>query len=177
MAEGLKSALKEILAREVVEEETRGEVTAWLPHTGEKLPNTGEKPEREVLATLVFSLKMHRPGKKYGKANSVHYDFKPQTRSDIQSESELIFGPDNVADIEIFGSDTVTDIKPLDLQLTPSSDSLNLTRIASDWENLPDYDDVEIPTDPKTMIYNLGRNMIINVLYMVALLANRMMAA
>ena len=148
MAEGLKSALKEILAREVVEEETRGEVTAWLPNTGEKLPQTGEKPEREVLATLEFSLKMHRPGKKYGKANSVHYDFKPQTRSDIQSESELIFGPDTLAkfgpdtaaDIEIFGSDTgvkfgsdtVTDIKPLDLQLTPSSASLNLTRIASD---------------------------------------------
>ena len=185
MAEGLKSALKEILAREVVEEETRGEVTAWLPNTGEKLPQTGEKPDREVLATLEFSLKMHRPGKKYGKANSVHYDFKPQTRSDIQSESELIFGPDTlakfgpdtVADIEIFGSDTVADIKPLDLQLTPSSASLNLTRIASDWENLPDYEDLEIPTDPKTMIYNLGRNMIINVLYMVALLANRMMAA
>ena len=192
MAEGLKSALKEILARKVVEEETRGEVTAWLPHNGdklshigEKLPHTGEKPEREVMATLEFILNMHQRGKKYGKANTVHYDFKPQTRSDIQSESELIFGPetltkfgsDPVDDIEIFGSDTAAEIEPLDLQLTPTSGSLNLTRIASQWENLPDYDDFEIPTDPKTMIYNLGRNMIINVLYMVALLANRMMAA
>ena len=193
MAEGLKSALKEILAREVVEEETRGEVTAWLPHNGEKqfinnrekLPHNGEKAEREIMATLEFSLKMHQRSKKYGKANTVHYDFKPQTRSDIQSESELIFGPetltkfglDPAAEIEIFGSDSVAEIEPLDLQLTPTSGSLNLTRIASQWENLPDYDDFEIPTDPKTMIYNLGRNMIINVLYMVALLANRMMAA
>ena len=167
MAEGLKSALKEILAGEVVQEETQGEVTAWLPQTGEKLPQNGEKPERELIATLEFSLKMHQqPGKKKdGKPNTVHYDFKPQTRSDLQSESELIFGPD-----------TVVNIEPLDLQLTPSSASLNLTRLTSDWENLPE-NQLEIPTDPKTMIYNLGRNMIINALYMVALLANRMMAA
>ena len=160
MAEGLKSALKEILSGEVVQEETQGEVTAWLPQTG-------EKPGRELIATLEFSLKMHQqPGKKKdGKPNTVHYDFKPQTRSDLQSESELIFGPD-----------TVVNIEPLDLQLTPSSASLNLTRLTSDWENLPE-NQLEIPTDPKTMIYNLGRNMIINALYMVALLANRMMAA
>ena len=164
MAEGLKSSLKRILAREM-KEETRGEVTAWLPHTGEKLPHTGEKPERELVATLEFSLKMHQPNKKYGKPKIVHYDFEPQTRSDIQSESELIFGSDPVADIE-----------PLDLQLTPSSASLNLTRVASDWANLPD-NQLEIPTDPKSMIYNFARNMIINVLYMVAMLANRMMAA
>ena len=160
MAEGLKSALKEILAKEVVQEETQGEVTAWLPQNG-------EKTEKELIATLKFSLKMHQqPGKKKdGKPNTVHYDFKPQTRSDLQSESELIFGPD-----------TVVNIEPLDLQLTPSSASLNLTRLTSDWENLPE-NQLEIPTDPKTMIYNLGRNMIINALYMVALLANRMMAA
>ena len=157
MAEGLKSSLKRILAGEM-KEETRGEVTAWLPHTG-------EKPERELVATLEFSLKMHQPSKKYGKPKTVHFDFKPQTRSDIQSESELIFGSDPVADIE-----------PLDLQLTPSSASLNLTRVASDWANLPD-NQLEIPTDPKAMIYNFARNMIINVLYMVAMLANRMMAA
>ena len=164
MAEGLKSSLKEILAGEM-KEEAEGEVTVWLPLTGEKLRQTGEKPEREPMATLEFSLKMHQPSKKYGKPKTVHFDFKPQTRSELQSESELIFGSDPVADIE-----------PLDLQLTPSSTSLNLTRLASDWENLPD-NQLEIPTDPKTMIYNFGRNMIINVLYMVAMLANRMMAA
>ena len=157
MAEGLKSSLKRILAGEM-KEETRGEVTAWLPHTG-------EKPGRELMATLEFSLKMHQPSKKFGKPKTIHYDFKPQTRNDIQSESELIFGSDPVADIE-----------PLDLQLTPSSASLNLTRVASDWANLPD-NQLEIPTDPKAMIYNFARNMIINVLYVVAMLANRMMAA
>merc|ERR1712150_228771 len=82
MVEGLKSSLKEILAGEV-KEEMKGEVTAWFP-------NAGEKPERELLATLDFSLKMHQ-GEKYGEANTIHFDFKPQTRSDIQSESEYIW--------------------------------------------------------------------------------------
>ena len=168
MAEGLKSALKEILSREVVGEETKGEVTAWNPGTSK------EKPEQNLIATLEFSLRVHHPSKKYEKPNTVHYDFKPQTRSEIQSESELIFG----SDPDKIGLDPVhlTHIEPLDLQLTPTSASLNLTRIASDWQNLPENKQ-EIPTDPKTMIYNFGRNMIINVLYVVAMFANRMMAA
>merc|ERR1711990_556680 len=112
-----------------MEEETQGEVTAWLPQTREKLPEAGEKPERELIATLEFSLRMHQQGgkKKDGKPNTVHYDFKPQTRSELQSESELIFGSDTA--VAKFGGDTVVDIEPLDLQLTPSSASLNLTRL------------------------------------------------
>merc|ERR1712150_362194 len=152
-----------------VEEEMKGEVTAWLPDAGEKFPHNGEKPERELLATLDFSLKMHQD-RKYGEANTIHFDFKPQTRSDIQSESELIFG----SDPDKIGLDPLlAHIEPLDLQLTPTSASLNLTRIASDWQNLPENKQ-EIPTDPKTMFINFGCNMIINVLYVVAMFANRM---
>ena len=170
MAEGLKSALKEILSREVVGEETRGEVTAWNPGTSK------EKPEQNLIATLEFSLRVHHPSKKYVKPNTVHYDFKPQTRGDLQSESELIFGTDTVEDIKLGQLDPVDDIKPLDLQLTPSSTPLNLTSLAAKWDNLPKNELEQIPTDPKTMMYILARNMIVNVVYMVALLANRMMA-
>ena len=46
MAEGLKTALKEILSREVVGEETKGEVTAWNPGTSK------EKPEQNLIATF-----------------------------------------------------------------------------------------------------------------------------
>merc|ERR1712156_775571 len=178
MASGLRSALTEILSsREAFEKEVEvnevdnlGEVTVWIPGS----TNHG------LVASLTFALQVHKSVSAHRQTPyTVQHDLTPQIRSCFHEEpGDLLLAPGSK--IHVPGSKNIstgskvlvpgsTDsrvrIKPLDLQLTPTLDRTHggiMTKLSS-VQHVFD----RVATDPTTMIYNIGHNLVLNFFLMI----------
>ena len=196
IASGLRSALTEILSsREALEKEVevnevdnQGEVTVWIPGS-----TNHELVARLTFALQVHkSVSGHRQT-----PYTVQHGLTPQIRSGFQEEpGDLLLAPGSKnlvpgsknfspgSKIHAPGSKNIstgskvlvpgsTDsalgsrvrIKPLDLQLTPTLDRTHggqMTKLSS-VQHVVD----RVATDPKTMIYNIGHNLVLNFFLMI----------